>query len=61
MCQPIPASPNNRTDNGVNVKANSSARKIKSVVEGITQRAHGGPATSRGFSAKELLEPSVIA
>jgi hypothetical protein len=58
MCQPIPASPNNFTDSGVNTNEASSATKIKSATDGISQR-------SKAFSwvpaSKELLEPSVIA
>src|ERR1051326_6956445 len=60
MCQPIPASPSNRTDNDVNVKATRSARKMISVVEGITQRVPAGARhASFGHDDGETLAPGL--
>src|SRR5215469_13133158 len=42
MCHPIPASPSNFTDSGVNSSAQSRATKIKSATEGTTHRSQGG-------------------
>jgi hypothetical protein len=56
MCQPIPASPNNRTDRVVNTNRPNSATKIKSPAEGKSHRTHAGRK-----SAAELLEPIAIA
>src|ERR1035437_2765258 len=59
MCQPIPASPNRRIDNGVNTRAPRSETKIRSAPEGITTRIHAGVSLSIEFPI-ELLEPSAI-
>jgi hypothetical protein len=56
MCHPIPASPSRRTDSEVNTSELSNATKIKSVAEGIPQRAH-----ARVGAPEELLESSAIA
>jgi hypothetical protein len=58
MCQPIPASPNNFTDSGVNTNEASSATKIKSATDGTS---HPSNAFSWVPARKELLEPSAIA
>jgi hypothetical protein len=58
MCQPIPASPNNFADSGVNTNEASSATKIKSATDGISQHSN---AFSGVPASKELLEPSAIA
>src|SRR5437660_7572031 len=56
MCQPMPASPNRRTDRGVKTRAPRRARKIKSAMEGMATRTH-----VRVVVLEELLEPSAIA
>jgi hypothetical protein len=58
MCQPIPASPNNFADSGVNTSEPSSATKIKSATDGISQRSKAFPWVP---ADEELLEPSAIA
>jgi hypothetical protein len=71
MCQPIPASPSNRTDKAVNAKSPNNAAKIKSPADGTTHRAHAGAESSADlFSADpssvdlfsvEDMEPIAIA
>jgi hypothetical protein len=57
MCQPIPASPNSRTESGVNSRTRRSATKIKSATDGIATVAQ----PSVVLVAAELLELSTIA
>lgn len=61
MCQPIPASPNNRTDSAVNASTPTSATKIKSPTDGTTHRNHIGRKSAAEFLSRELMEPIVIA
>src|ERR1700691_131175 len=64
MCHPIPASPNRRTDSGVNTSAHSSATKIKSAAEGMATRTQAGGAAVIPVVfpvSVELLESSGIA
>ena len=56
MCHPMPASPNRRTNSGVNTSVPSRATKIRSAPEGIAIRTQAGVSTP-----VELLEPSAIA
>jgi NADH dehydrogenase len=56
MCHPIPASPNKRTDNGLNTSTPSRATKIASATEGMATRIQPGVSPPA-----ELLEPSAIA
>src|ERR1700691_1444481 len=57
MCQPIPASPNSRTDRFVNTSSPRSAAKIKSPTDGSSHRTHAGCRVS----AAELVESIAIA
>ncbi len=57
MCQPIPASPSNRTDSGVNTSTASSAKKNQ-----VRPRGHRHARPQLEFAVfEELLEPSAIA
>src|SRR5580704_15776447 len=56
ICQPIPASPNKRTDRGVNTSRLTSTTKSKSPADGTSHRTHAGCEP-----AAELLESIAIA
>jgi hypothetical protein len=60
MCQPIPASPSNRTDKAVNAKSPNSATKIRSPADGTSHRAHPADDSAADFSV-DLMEPIAIA
>jgi hypothetical protein len=57
MCQPIPASFNSLEESVVKQRQASRAMKMRSAVDGMTQRAH----VAADFWDKELMEPSAIA